>query len=169
MKIEFVRALSSELEDALVFYKLASQSLTKKNVSQWSYWMDPPEEKISWVKEGFDNGEFFFVYDSKGTKIAMFRLLEMDTLYWDDKGVEKNTRYIHSLVVHPSYSGLGIGTAVILKIIDQLKQDKIKKFRLDCDGSNPRLCRYYEDYGFVKVGEKTTNYAVNNLYEMILS
>ena len=131
--------------------------------------MDPPEEKISWVKEGFDNGEFFFVYDSKGTKIAMFRLLEMDTLYWDDKGVEKNTRYIHSLVVHPSYSGLGIGTAVILKIIDQLKHNKIKKLRLDCDGSNPRLCRYYEDYGFVKVGEKTTNYAVNNLYEMILS
>ncbi len=169
MNIEFIRALGSELEDALVFFKLASQSLTKKNISQWSYWIDPPEEKINWVKEGFDNEEFYFVYDPEGNKIAMFRLLEKDTLYWDDKGVEKNTRYIHSLVVHPSYSGQGIGTAVMLKIIDLLKQDKIKKFRLDCDGSNPRLCKYYEDYGFVKVGEKTTNYAVNNLYEMILT
>ncbi|MGB5321794.1 MAG: hypothetical protein WBN12_05960, partial [Lutimonas sp.] len=96
MNIEFIRALGSELEDALVFFKLASQSLTKKNISQWSYWIDPPEEKINWVKEGFDNEEFYFVYDSEGNKIAMFRLLEKDTLYWDDKGVEKNTRYIHS-------------------------------------------------------------------------
>lgn len=169
MKIEFKRALSSELEDALVFFKLASQSLSKKKISQWSYWIDPPEEKISWVKEGFDNKEFYFVYDPEGNKIAMFRLLEKDTLYWDNKGIEKNTRYIHSLVVHPSYSGQGVGKCVMLKIIDQLKYNKIKKLRLDCDGSNPRLCSYYEDYGFVKVGEKTTKYAVNNLYEMLLT
>lgn len=169
MKIEFIRALSSELEEALFFFKLASQSLSKKNIGQWSYWIDPPEEKISWVKEGFDNGEFYFVYDQEGNKIAMFRLLEMDTLYWDNKGIEKNTRYIHSLVVHPSYSGQGVGKCVMLKIIDQLKHNKIKKLRLDCDGSNPRLCGYYEDYGFIKVGEKTTKYAVNNLYEMLLT
>ena len=169
MEIKFIRALHSELEDALHFFKLASQSLTKKKVSQWNYWVDPPKEKISWVQEGFDNREFYFVYDPNGNKIAMFRLLKKDTLYWDEKGIEKNTRYIHSLVVLPSYSGQGVGTAVMLKIIDQLKQEKIEKFRLDCDGSNPRLCRYYEDYGFVKVGEKTTKYAVNNLYEMILS
>ena len=72
-------------------------------------------------------------------------------------------------VVPPLYSGQGIGQAVILKIIDQLKQDKIEKFRLDCDGSNQRLCEYYESYGFVNVGKKTTNYAVNNLYEMLLT
>ncbi len=169
MEIKFIRALNTELDDALVFFKLASKSLAKKRVSQWSYWVDPPAEKINWVKEGFDNGEFFFVYGPDGNKIAMFRLLEKDTLYWDEKGIEKNTRYIHSLVVLPAYSGQGIGKALINKILDRLKQDKIKKIRLDCDGSNLRLCRYYEDYGFVKVGEKKTKYAVNNLYEMILS
>ena len=168
MEIRFIRALNSELGDALHFFKLASQSLAEKKVSQWSYWADPPEEKIKWVKEGFDKREFFFVYDPSGNKIAMFRLLDTDTLYWNNKGIDKNTRYIHSLVVLPSYSGQGIGTAVMLKIIDQLKQDKIEKLRLDCDSSNKRLCQYYEDYGFVKVGEKTTNYALNNLYEMLL-
>lgn len=169
MTIKFIRAVKSELEDALKFFKLASQSLNEKHVSQWSYWLDPPEEKITWVKEGFENGEFYFVYDNSGNKIAMFRLLKKDTLYWDEKGQEKNTRYIHSLVVLPSYSGQGIGKAVMLKIIARLKQDKIEKFRLDCDRSNQRLCEYYESYGFVNVGKKTTNYAVNNLYEMLLS
>lgn len=168
MEITFVQALKSELEEALLLFKMASLSLSEKQVSQWSYWADPPEEKISWVKEGFENGEFFFVYDSSGNKIAMFRLLKKDTLYWDEKGTEKNTRYIHSLVVKPSYSGLGIGQAIIHKIIEQLKQDKVEKIRLDCDGSNKRLCEYYESYGFVNVGKKTTNYAVNNLYEMPL-
>lgn len=168
MEITFVQALNSELEEALRLFKMASLSLKEKQVSQWSYWAEPPIEKINWVKEGFDKGEFFFVYDTTGNKVAMFRLLEEDTLYWDKKGREKNTRYIHSLVVNPSYSGRGIGKLVLHKIIGQLKHDKVEKIRLDCDGSNQRLCQYYESYGFVNVGKKTTNYAINNLYEMPL-
>ena len=73
------------------------------------------------------------------------------------------------MVVPPKFSGLGVGKAVLYKIIDELKELKIEKLRLDCDGSNHRLCEYYESYGFVNVGKKTTNYAVNNLYEMLLT
>ena len=168
MEIIFIKALKDELEDALQFFKLASQSLIKKQVSQWNYWVDPPEEKVQWVKEGFDKGEFFFVFDTDGHKIAMFRLLDSDTLYWDEKGNDKNVRYVHSLVVPPAYSGLGIGKTVMLKIIENLSSEGIQKFRLDCDGSNAKLCAYYESYGFKKVGEKITKYATNNLYELSL-
>ena len=168
MEIKFIRAQKVELKDALNFFKLASQSLTKKQVSQWNYWVDPPEEKIKWVKEGFDKGEFFFVYDAAGNKIAMFRLLDSDTLYWDEKGNDKSVRYVHSLVVPPAYSGFGIGKKVMLKIIKNLGSEGIQKFRLDCDGSNTKLCTYYESYGFKKVGEKITKYATNNLYELSL-
>ena len=169
MEIKFIQALSSELGDALYFFKLASQNLSDKNVDQWSYWVDPPEEKIKWVKEGFEKGEFFFVYDLKGTKIAMFRLLNTDTLYWGKKGLEKSVRYIHSFVVLPAYSGRGKGKTIMFQIIDRLQQENVHKLRLDCDGANQRLCQYYENYGFIKVGEKTTNYSVNNLYEMSLN
>jgi len=168
MKVIFTPALSSDLSIALNFFKQASKALGEKQVKQWQYWIDPPIEKLEWVKEGFENGEFYFVSNTKGDKIAMFRLLEKDTLYWEKKGEELNTRYVHSLVVPPQYSGLGIGKAVMYKIIDQLKEEKIKKFRLDCDSSNKRLCAYYEGYGFIKVGEKTTKFSVNNLYEMSL-
>ena len=168
MNIKFYRATLSELEEALEFFKLASQSLSEKNVSQWNYWTDPPADKIEWVKQGFDKGEFFFVYNETREKVAMFRLLKKDSLYWEEKGLEGNVRYVHSLVVPPVFAGLGIGKAVMLKIIEGLKSEGVKKFRLDCDGSNPRLCNYYESYGFEKVGEKTTNYAINNLYELSL-
>ena len=168
MNLIFKKAKIDELDHALELFKLASLSLGKKNVSQWAYWSDPPEEKITWVKEGFDKGEFFFVYNDSGIKIAMFRLLQNDTLYWGEKGLENNVKYVHSLVVRPDFSGLGIGKIVMLNIIENLKSEGVKKFRLDCDGSNPRLCQYYESYGFKKVGEKETKYAINNLYEMSL-
>ncbi len=166
MNLKFSRANLNELDEALEFFKLASLSLGKKNISQWSYWSDPPQDKVDWIKEGFENGEFFFVYNDNGEKVAMYRLLDNDTLYWEEKGFEENIRYVHSLVVPPNFAGLGIGQAVMFKIIEKLKSEGVQKFRLDCDGSNPRLCQYYESFGFVKVGEKTTNYAINNLYEM---
>lgn len=168
MNLIFKQATIDEFDHALELFKLASLSLCEKNVSQWSYWSDPPEEKITWVKEGFDIGEFFFVYNDRGIKIAMFRLLQNDTLYWGEKGLENNVTYVHSLVVRPDFSGLGIGKTVMLKLIENLKSEGLKKFRLDCDGSNQRLCQYYESYGFKKVGEKETPYALNNLYEMSL-
>ena len=169
MEIIFTPALNTELNVALNFFKLASRALGEKKVNQWKYWTDPPEEKGQWVREGFENGEFYFVSNTNGDKIAMFRLLKKDTLYWGKKGEEFNVRYVHSLVVPPQYSGKGIGKAVVHKIIEQLKAEKIHKFRLDCDSSNKRLCQYYESYGFVKVGLKTTKFSVNNLYEMSLN
>lgn len=168
MKIVFKKARQFELPDALKFFKLASLSLQQKKVHQWGYWQNPPKDKIDWVQEGFENNEFYFVFDLSGNKIAMFRLLETDTLYWEEKGLENNVRYVHSLVVLPSYGGKGVGKAVLVKIIEQLKQENIKKFRLDCNGANLRLCQYYESYGFQKVGEKITKYSVNNLYELSL-
>lgn len=168
MNLQFKIAPENELNEALSFFKRASQSLYKKNISQWNYWVDPPQEKINWVKEGFEKAEFYFVYNAEDKKVAMFRLLKTDTLYWDKKGLENHVRYVHSLVVPPEFSGLGIGKAVLLNIIKNLKSEGIKKFRLDCDGSNTRLCHYYESYGFKKVGEKTTNFALNNLYELSL-
>lgn len=169
MEIHFTKAPSSELATALNFFKLASRSLESKNVSQWSYWQNPPKDKVNWVKEGFEKKEFYFVKDRTENTIGMFRLLETDTLYWGDTGLEDNVRYLHSLVVIPSFAGLGLGKAILYKLIENLKNQTIAKFRLDCDASNEKLCDYYQSYGFVKVGEKLTKYSINNLYELSLS
>lgn len=168
MKLIFKQADRDEFEEALALFKDASHALRRKNLSQWQYWDKPPEEKISWVKQGFEKGEFFFVYDEKNRKVGMFRLLDTDTLYWNERGVEPNTRYVHSLVVSRNRTGKGIGIHILQKLKNQLKKNGISKFRLDCDGSNQRLCKYYEDFGFRKTGEKKTKYAINNLYEMLL-
>lgn len=169
MNLFFKKADRSEISDALSFFKSASLAIKEMKLSQWNYWEDPPKDKIEWVQQGFDKGEFFFVYLENETKIGMFRLLKTDPLYWDQKGLEKSTRYVHSLVVSRKETGKGLGKAILWQLIDQLKTSGIRKFRLDCDASNKRLCQYYEGFGFIKVGEKKTKYAVNNLYEMRLT
>ena len=166
MKIQFQKATVKDLKLILSFFKTASHSLKKKNISQWSYWQDPPRDKIEWVKDGLNRNEFYFVYNMSGDKIGMFRLLREDCLYWDEKGKEKGVRYIHSLVVKPEFTGHGIGKMAMQKIIDDLKTERIGKLRLDCDASNKLLCDYYANLGFLKVGSKKTLYSLNNLYEM---
>lgn len=168
MNLVFKQAGKEEFNDALAFFKAASLALKEKNLSQWHYWDQPPEDKISWVKQGFEKGEFFFVYNQKDQKVGLFRLLDTDTLYWNERGLEHNTRYVHSLVISRNETGKGLGKSILQKLRDQLKKNGISKFRLDCDASNERLCKYYEDFGFIKAGEKKTQYAVNNLYEMFL-
>ncbi|WKK66052.1 GNAT family N-acetyltransferase [Lutimonas zeaxanthinifaciens] len=169
MKMRFQKANEMDLKLILSFFKIASQTLERKKVSQWSYWQDPPRDKIKWVEEGLNKNEFYFVYNESGHKIGMFRLLTEDVLYWDQKGKEKDVRYIHSLVVLPEYAGHGIGINIMQKIIDKLKAKGVGKLRLDCDASNKHLCQYYTSLGFLKVGSKETPYSINNLYESCIS
>lgn len=153
----------SELHVAFELLKHAAERLNAKGLKQWGYWMDPPQEKIAWVKEGFKNGEFYFILIDN--QIAgMFRLLKEDELYW---GVQASSaRYIHSLVIKANFSGNGIGEQVILKVIEDCKKLNIQYLRLDCDAQNEGLCNYYEHQGFQKVGQKQMPLSLNNLYEL---
>ncbi len=142
--------------------KFAAQNLQAKKINQWSYWLNPPQEKINWVKEGFDNKEFYFVYVNS-TIAGLFRLSENDELYWGKQKEKAN--YIHSFVIKNEFSGLQLGKRVIENVISEMKQKDILRLRLDCDASNFGLCSYYEKQGFIKVGEKEMPLSVNNLYE----
>jgi ribosomal protein S18 acetylase RimI-like enzyme len=147
---------------ALDLLKTAAQNLHSRKINQWSYWLNPPQEKMDWVKEGFQNKEFYFIYVD--THLAgMFRLLENDELYWGKQ--QEKARYIHSLVIKKEFSGMQIGKKVIEQVKNEMKQNQIFILRLDCDSTNNELCSYYEKQGFIKVGEKEMPLSVNNLYE----
>lgn len=156
-------AENDQIQIVFDLLKSAAQNLQSKKINQWSYWLNPPKEKIDWVKNGFANKEFYFI--EVDSEIAgMFRLLENDELYWGKQ--EEEARYIHSLVIKKEFSGMRIGEKVIEKVIADMKQNQLFLLRLDCDASNLGLCSYYEKQGFRKVGEKQMPYSLNNLYEL---
>jgi ribosomal protein S18 acetylase RimI-like enzyme len=163
MNFSIQPASSNQIPMALDLLKSAAQNLQLRKINQWSYWLNPPQEKIDWVNAGFQNKEFYFIYVD--TQLAgMFRLLENDELYWGKQ--EEEARYIHSLVIKKEFTGMHIGKKVIEQVIKEMKQNQIFILRLDCDSSNQGLCSYYEKQGFVKVGEKQMPLSLNNLYEL---
>jgi len=133
------RAGLTETATALTQLKSAASSLQQKGIDQWSIWLDPPAEKIRWVEEGFNQGEFYFILIND--RIAgMYRLLNADELYWGPQ--DTAARYVHSLVVLNEYAGQQIGRRVLEQLIGEARKAGIPFFRLDCNAANKALCNY---------------------------
>ena len=144
----------------------AAQRLKDKNIDQWAYWLNPPQDKIDWVAQGIYDGEFYKVLQD-GQVVAMYRLQESDELYW---GVQKEqARYIHSLVVSDKHTGKALGKTIIEKIEKETMENGVDLLRLDCNALNQGLCQYYEKLGFEKVGTVQMPYSLNALYEKKLT
>lgn len=162
MNFKFRQANKYEIKEALAMLKEAAENLKSRKIEQWEFWLNPTEEKIAWIREGFENGEFYFIIHNDKI-IGMFRWLDEDTLYW---GKEKEkAKYIHSLVVKVKYAGNKIGEKIIEKLSENAKKEHIFTLRLDCNAANRKLCEYYEKQGFTKVREKLMPDSLNNLYE----
>ena len=158
------KAVKEEIIVAFELLKSAAETLSNKKINQWEYWTDPPIEKIKWVEDGFNKNEFFFIESLDSILLGMVRVSEEDLLYWGK--LNDRSQYIHSLVILEAFSGQNLGRDVVKTIIKQAKENNFNFLRLDCDASNKKLCQYYINQGFTKVGQKKLPLGLYNLYQM---
>ncbi|WMI66011.1 GNAT family N-acetyltransferase [Aestuariibaculum sp. YM273] len=163
MTITFHQVLHNELPTVLNLFKEAAEKIAKKHIDHWQYWKNPPAEKIEWVQDGINKNEYFFIKNTNHATIGMVRILNEDILYWGEQ--KEPALYVHSLIVKEAYNGSGLGKLVLEAIAGQAKSKQRKFLRLDADSKNPKLCKYYENLGFNKVGKKTLPLSTYNLYE----
>jgi ribosomal protein S18 acetylase RimI-like enzyme len=163
MDLHFRAAGPKEFPLIVSLLKEAAQKLQAKGIDQWSVWLNPNEEKLNWIQEGFANGEFYMIESEAQQTVGMFRLSYTDVMYWGENS--DNAAYVHSLTVKPEFSGGNIGKTILGRIEEKLVKDGVQLFRLDCNAANAWLCSYYEQQGFVKTGEKRMLHSLNNLYE----
>lgn len=163
MKLVFKQASTTDIDLALSLLQYAAKKIRDKGLTQWNIWLDPTEKQIQWVKDGFEQGEFQIVSDEEGKTAGMFRLSDKDILYWGEQ--TEQAAYIHSLVVTEEFAGQDLGKKIILQVEDNLLKSGINLLRLDCNAANRWLCSYYEQQGFIKIGQKQMPHALNNLYE----
>ncbi|MET2983899.1 GNAT family N-acetyltransferase [Aureibaculum conchae] len=163
MNFKLIQAHPSKIQKAFELLKSASITLEKKGIKQWDYWQNPPIEKINWVKEGFTSKEFYFIENDAHEVMGMVRIMEEDLTYWGK--MNDKAKYIHSLVIDEKFSGNQLGTEVVIKIERGAKKNDFDYLRLDCDSTNLKLCAYYENQGFVNVGQKQLPLGIYNLYE----
>ncbi|WP_339924844.1 GNAT family N-acetyltransferase [uncultured Cyclobacterium sp.] len=162
--ITFRQIEIKDLSLVLNLLKEAAEKINRMQINHWQYWKNPPREKVLWIEEGIINREFFFVDDRDKNNIGMVRMLNEDLPYWgkqQDKAI-----YVHSLIVKEAYNGKGIGQRVLEEIGLKAKNEDCQYLRLDSDSKNPKLCKYYENLGFKKVGIIDLPLSRYNLYEI---
>lgn len=163
MNIKFIPIDISEKETVLNLFKAAAVRIAKMEIDHWQYWHNPPKEKVEWVEAGIRKGEFHFIRNGDSNTLGMVRILKEDLLYWGKQ--KEKAFYIHSLVIKDQYEGKGMGQMVIKEIEKQAMEKACKYLRLDADAKNPKLCAYYENQGFKRVGLKELSLSSYCLYQ----
>ena len=69
--------------------------------------------------------------------------------------------HITNVAVHPSYRGLGIANAIMLKFIDDLSKLNIKSITLEVRQSNLIAQNLYKKFGFLAAGIRKKYYEDN--------
>lgn len=136
--------------------------LRDKGIDYWQDWIDPPAHFVDWIRQGFDEEQFYMVEDA-GEAIGCFRLQWEDAMFWGEQ--DTTAGYVHSLIMSRNLAGRGIG-AEVLRLIESYSRENKKDFlRLDCGVDIGGLRNYYERYGFKAVGEVTVEGESLTLYE----
>ena len=53
------------MDTALNLLKEAAQWLKNKNINYWQNWLKPSDSYKNWIKQGFDQNQFYFVENNK--------------------------------------------------------------------------------------------------------
>ena len=162
MEMTIRKALICELDIAFNLLKEAAQWLKDKEIDYWQNWHNPSDLYQNWIKDGFENSQFYYIECNKSV-IGMYRLQFEDEMFWG-KNNDKSA-YIHSFTIKRNLSGKGIGKEILRMIEQQLKMQDINILRLDCGANINGLCKYYENYGFKCIGQKKIHGETLNLYE----
>ena len=147
ISLKFRKAFSQEMNKGLLLLHEAATWLKNNSINYWQNWLDPPIEHIAWIKQGFDNDEFHFVENEKNEIVGMFRLQLEDEIFWGQRN--EKAGYIHSFTTNRSLKGNNLGYSIMRLIEQSLLEQDIHLLRLDCSPDVERLCKYYENFGFV--------------------
>lgn len=76
--------------------------------------------------------------------------------------------HITNVAVHPDYRRMHLGHILVEMLIDQTRQEGLKRFTLEVRVSNAAAIGLYEQFGFVSAGLRKGYYEDNNEDAMIM-
>nr|WP_245339023.1 GNAT family N-acetyltransferase [Paenibacillus shirakamiensis] len=130
-----------------------------QGIDQWK----PQQFTLEGVQSYFAYREVFIIFANQ-EPAAMFTLQKGDLEYWGNKNSD-DYFYLHRLTVRESYRKLGLGEAIVHFAISYADREWGLGFRLDCQGNNMKLNRFYQKLGFRFMGTGIKNQKQYNLYQ----
>jgi ribosomal protein S18 acetylase RimI-like enzyme len=161
-QLAFEKAKIEDHETILGLFKEAAEQLQSKGNNQWQHWLNPTPQYLERVKRDL-TAEAFFLVKKADITVGMFRLMPSDEEYWGK--TDDVAMYLHSFVTKPEFAGQGIGSEVLKMVENQLHEQGIPLFRLDCKADNQPLCDYYLRQGFTPIRLKEMPHYTVQLFE----
>ncbi|MFA6152376.1 MAG: GNAT family N-acetyltransferase [Chitinophagaceae bacterium] len=135
-----VEIKKANIEDSAVL-----TSITKRSKAYWGYsdaQIENWSEALTITKSYIEANDVYKLSDG-GLIIAYYSFITL----------EANEVKMDNLFVLPDYIGRGYGKLLMLDFLNRIKKTATKKIILD---SEPNAERFYENFGFIKVGQIET-------------
>lgn len=146
--LNIVRARGSDLERFIDLLEELAEWMHERGIEQWP--RGRARNGRDYYKASIDRGELHLAF--VGEEFAGgLRLLQRDPVVWPDAA--DDALYLYNLAVRRTFTGRGLGRALLAWAEQQAAASGRRYLRLDCVPGNMFLRRYYEDAGFVARGE----------------
>ena len=136
---------SGDVDNALLIMKEAAHWLADAGMPLW----DPGDFSKEKILANNHEDDFRVGYEN-GVPVAAMILKWHDPDFWPD-AKPNESGYVHKLAVRRMYAGKGYAAEMLTFAGKECRRRGISRLRLDCAADRPKLCRLYENLGFVRV------------------
>lgn len=160
-----MKAIKSDIDKIYELIEKRIKWMDKNNIHQWNKTNYLDSYPKAYFEGKVADGELYVMTDENSKKIVgAVVLLEEDERWQADVS---NSYYLHNLVSDIEAPGIG---ARIIHLCEKVAIEKGKeKIRLDCQTSNRKLNKYYNELGFEYVGSVHEGSYVGNKREKKLN
>ena len=148
--MELIRAAERDTDKLLAFYQLAADTMEKNGLRHW-HWGRYPNEEI--LRGDIAKGDLYYLPEGDTIAAAVVLMAGQepayDSLSWS-WGIHPGI--FHRLAVHPSRQGTGLGSLVMDRVLELLRQSGCDCVRCDTSEENLKAIRLYEKLGFRRCG-----------------
>ncbi len=152
-----------ELDAVFDILQDAAAWLVSRGIDQWPSPI-PEVERLPLARHIAEGDLYLARLQPVGRAVGTLYFRWIDPELWHDEKGEAG--YVHSLAIHRSVRGFGMGAAILEWAKAHIRERGKKYLRLDCVADNPALNRYYQERGLVLIGQvQYENYAAS-LYQV---
>jgi ribosomal protein S18 acetylase RimI-like enzyme len=143
--------VNTNLTDLPIVLWLFEQAMTRNNQHGYKVWttIDRPA-----LQKDIENNLQYKVMQGKDVS-CIFSVQFSDPSIWGERDAS-DAIYLHRIVVHPDFKGQRQFEDVLAWSKQLARQRQLTYIRMDTWADNARLIQYYQSFGFVLAGLRTT-------------
>lgn len=165
LKLKPRPATEADLVDIARLYAEAAEWMDSRGIPQWTSSGKRSQGDLeNQLRHRLEVHETYVIEDAEGVAATVTLQNKDDEHFPGDK---TRALYIHGLLIRRSLGGQGLGASLLRWAENVARERGYSRTRLDFISPNERLKRYYEDFGYRKVGE-SRRYGLNDLMEKTL-